>query len=129
MKTEKKHKVLIAIDYDQTARKVAEAGYSLAKAMNAEVYLLHVVADAVYYSALEYSPITGFAGNMDMSNLQLDSMEGLKNASQQYLDKVRNHLGDKTIKTIVSEGDFAESILATSKEIHAEIVVIWFTQP
>lgn len=124
MKTEKIHKVLIAMDYDQTARKVAEAGYSMAKAMNAEVYLLHVVADAVYYSALEYSPITGFAGNMDMSNLHLDSTEGLKNASQQYLDKVRLHLGDKTIKTIVSEGDFAESILATSKEIHADLIVI-----
>jgi phosphomannomutase len=55
-------KVLIALDYNPTAQKVAEAGFSMAKAMGAEVVLLHVVTDPVYYSSAEYSPIMGFSG-------------------------------------------------------------------
>ena len=38
-------KVLIALDYDKTSKKVAAAGYTMAKAMNAEVILLHVISD------------------------------------------------------------------------------------
>jgi nucleotide-binding universal stress UspA family protein len=45
MKTIKMKKVLIALDYNPTAQKVAEVGFSMAKSMNAEVSLLHVIAD------------------------------------------------------------------------------------
>src|SRR5450756_2439556 len=110
MKTDKVKKVLIALDYNPTAQKVAEVGFSLAKAMNAEVILLHVISDPVYYSSAEYSPIMGFDIFMEMVPLQLDSVEGLKKASQHFLDKSKIHLGDKTIQTLVKEGDFAESI-------------------
>jgi hypothetical protein len=37
MKTNKMKKVLIALDYNPTAQKVAEVGFSMAKSMNAEV--------------------------------------------------------------------------------------------
>lgn len=53
-------KVLIALDYNPSAQKVAEAGFNLAKAMNAQTILLHVTSDATYYSSLNYSPIMGF---------------------------------------------------------------------
>ena len=117
-------KVLIALDYDPTAQKVAEIGFSMAKAMKAGIILLHVIADAAFYSALEYSPITGFAGYMDMSNTQLNSVDGLKKASHQYLEKVKHHLGDKTIQTIIKEGDSAESILVSAKELHIDTIVM-----
>ena len=67
MKTNKMKKVLIALDYNPTAQKVAETGFSMAKAMNAEVTLLHVISDLVYYSSAEYSPIMGFTGIMERS--------------------------------------------------------------
>ena len=124
MKTNKMKKVLIALDYNPTAQKVAETGFSMAKAMNAEVILLHVISDPVYYSSTEYSPIMGFTGYMDKVLLQLDSVDGLKNASQLFLDKSKHHLGDKTIQTLVKEGDFAESILKTAKDLHADIIVM-----
>jgi nucleotide-binding universal stress UspA family protein len=124
MKTEKVNKVLIALDYNPTAQKVAEVGFSMAKSMNAEVILLHVITDPVFYSTSGYSPIMGFNGYMDMGAMQLDNVDGLKNASLQYLDKSKQHLGDKTIKTIVKEGDFADSILETAKELHADIIVV-----
>ena len=41
-------KVLIALDYNPTAQKVAEVGFSLAKSMNAEITLLHVITDPVF---------------------------------------------------------------------------------
>ena len=59
MKTNELKKVLIALDYDKSAQKVAAAGYEMAKAMNAEVVLLHVISDPVYYASVEYSPIMG----------------------------------------------------------------------
>lgn len=53
-------KVLIALDYNPSAEKVAETGHRLAKSMDAEVVLLHVVSDFKYYASLNYSPIMGF---------------------------------------------------------------------
>ena len=123
-KTIKMKKVLIALDYNPTAQKVAEVGFSMAKSLNAEVILLHVITDPVFYSTTGYSPIMGFNGYMDMGPVQLDSVDGLKNASLQYLDKSREHLGDKSIQTIVKEGDFAEAILEAAKELKADVIVI-----
>ena len=117
-------KILIALDYDTTAQKVAEDGFLWAKSMKAQVILLHVIADPAYYSSLEYSPITGFAGYMDMSNNQLDSTDGLMRASKQYLEKSKRHLGDKKIQTVVKEGDFATSILNSAKELHADLIIM-----
>jgi nucleotide-binding universal stress UspA family protein len=124
MKTDEMKKVLIALDYDPTAQKVAEVGFSMAKAMNAEVILLHVISDPVYYSSAEYSPIMGFNGFMESGQWQLNSVDALKKASQQFLDKSKHHLGDKTIHTLVKEGDFAESILKTAKDLNADIIVM-----
>jgi nucleotide-binding universal stress UspA family protein len=124
MKTNKVKKVLIALDYNPTAQKVAEEGFSMAKSMNAEVILLHVIADQGYYSSLEYSPIMGFNGYMDLSPFQVNSAEGLKHVSQKFLDKTRLHLGDKTIQTVVVEGELAESIIKTAKDMHADIIVV-----
>ena len=124
MKTDKLQKVLIALDYNPTAQKVAETGFSLAKTMGAEVILLHVIADPVYYTSTEYDPIMGFTGYMDMGPFQLNSADGLKKASQHFLDKSKHHLGDETIKTLVKEGDFAETILKTAKDLHVNIIVL-----
>jgi nucleotide-binding universal stress UspA family protein len=114
MKTTRLKRVLIALDYDPTALKIAESGFSIAKTMGAEVILLHVIKDLVQYS-LSY---------LNMGPLQLDSAEGLKTASQLFLDKTKLHLGDETIQTVVKEGDFAETILSTAKEFNADSIVI-----
>ena len=125
MKTTKMNKVLIALDYNPTAQKVAETGFSLAKTMGAKVILMHVISDPVYYSSPEYSPIMGFTGyNMGTGILQFDSDDKLKKASQHFLDKSKHHLGDETIQTLVKEGDFAESILKTAKDLHVDIIVM-----
>jgi len=124
MKTIQIKKVLIALDYDPTAQKVAETGFSIANVLEAEVILLHVVSNPVYYSSLEYSAIMGFDGYTYANPIQLDSKEGIKKASLLYLESTKKHLGDNKIKIVVNEGDFATSILETAKKEHADIIVM-----
>jgi nucleotide-binding universal stress UspA family protein len=117
-------KVLIALDYSPTSQKVAEAGFSMAKSMNAEAILLHVITDPVFYSSAGYSPIMGFTGYEYTGVIAADSLEGLKNATMQYLDKSKEHLGDMSLKTIIKEGDYADKILETAKDVNADIIVL-----
>jgi nucleotide-binding universal stress UspA family protein len=124
METIKMKKILIALDYNPTAQEVAEIGFSLAKTMNAEVILLHVISDKTYYSSSEYSPIMGFPGYVDIATLLLEGDDGIKKKSIQFLEKTKQHLGDENIQIIVEEGDFAETILKTANVLNADVVVM-----
>jgi len=117
-------KVLIALDYDPSSQKVAEAGYTLAKATNAQTVLLHVASDATYYSSLNYSPIMGFGGFNNSYLIETDTLEEIKKTAQIFLDKAKEHLGNDKIETIVKDGDFAEMILNTAKESNADMIVL-----
>jgi len=117
-------KVLIALDYDPTAQKVAEEGYSLAKSMGAEVTLLHIIADPIYYSALDHITVMGFVGYQNIIPLQNDNIGVLINESREFLRKSKLHLGDDTIETIVKEGDIADSILKTAEDMKSDIIVM-----
>jgi nucleotide-binding universal stress UspA family protein len=117
-------KILIAIDYNPTAQNIAETGYSLAKSMDAEVTLLHVVADYTYYSSLDYSPIMGFDSFSNLGMLQTDTVTELQNAAEEYLKKIRTHLGDPAIKTIVKDGDSGDAIIDAAKELNVDVIVM-----
>lgn len=117
-------KILIALDYDPTAQAIAEKGLMLAKSMGAEVTLLHVIADPVYYSSVNYSPIMGFTGYMDMDPSQTDITAEIKKGSLLFLERSKQHLADDSIKTLVTEGNIADSILDTAKEMEADVIVI-----
>ena len=126
MKTNKIKKVLIVLDYDPTAQKVAETGFSLAKSMGAEVKLLHVYTDAIAYTSPGHVTIMGFSGYMeaDTNAIQEVGSDKLKKASYVFLDKTKHHLDDQTIETIVEEGNVAETIIKIAKDIHADVIVI-----
>jgi nucleotide-binding universal stress UspA family protein len=117
-------KVLIAIDYNQSAQKVAEKGYEIAHAMGAEITLLHVLVDPIYYASPEYSPIVGFNGHLECYPILLDSMEGLTSIVQIFLNKMKVHLGDEKINTLIKNGDYSESILESAKDIKADMIVM-----
>ena len=124
METAKMTKVLIALNYDIPSKKVAEVGFSMAKAMNAEVILLHVTSDPVYFSSTAYPPISGLTDSPDMDPLEFDSDDRLKKASQHFLDCSKRQLGDTSIQTLVKDGDFAETILKTAKEQQADVIIV-----
>ncbi|HLP05730.1 MAG TPA: universal stress protein [Paludibacter sp.] len=114
MKTVKIKKVVIALDYDETAQKVAETGFSVAKAMNAHVILLHAVYEKpAYYSAYSY-----------VRDLSVDVIDDLKKSTLKFLEKTKKHLGDDDIETIVTEGIVSDVILKTAKEEKADMIVM-----
>jgi nucleotide-binding universal stress UspA family protein len=117
-------KILIALDNDLTADKVATAGTLMAKAMGAEAVLIHVIADTVYYSTSAYNPIMGFTSYVDIGQLEADPTDTLKKASVYFLDRLKKHLGDASIQTEVKQGDVAESITAAAKDLHADMIVM-----
>ncbi len=117
-------KILIALDYGPTAQQVAEEGYALAKALLAEVVLLHVTAEPAYYSSMAFSPIMGFGGYSDIDFLQPESLEHIKRASLDFLEKTKAHLDDSTIQTLVKEGDTADAIVEAAKETASSIIVM-----
>jgi len=125
MNTKKEHlkRVLIALDYDPTAQKVAEQGFALANAIGVETILLHVVTNPMYYTSVNYSPIMGYVGFTDMDKFQ-PTLENLKTASLHYLEKAKRHLGGENIQTAVADGDISDSILKSAKELHADLIVL-----
>lgn len=116
-------KVLIALDFNPTAQKVAEVGYSLAESLGAEVVLLHVTVDSIYYSSVESFPIVGYSGTL-ITPLQLMDTEETKKESGRFLDKIKLHLKDDAIQTVIKEGDFATMILKTANELKADVIVM-----
>ena len=116
-------KVLIAVDLDPTAQKVAEFGYSLAKTMAAEVYLLHVIVDGSYYTKGSF-PIMGYTGFIVSPLLFNTESEEPIIESQKYLDQIKIHLDNFTLQTLIEEGDAADMIMKAAKEINADVIVM-----
>ena len=116
--------ILIALDYDPTAQKVAELGFSLAGNKDAAITLLHVIADPSYYASTVYDPIMGFGGYMNMDLMRPHIIDELKKTSLEFLEKSKHHLGDDAIKTMVREGSVAATILDVAKEINADTIVM-----
>ena len=117
MKTNKTKKVLIALDYDPTSKKVAEDGFKMAKDMGAEVTLLHVTVNLFLYTSIYEN----------MGDWQYDSLDtiALRNAgSRNFLEKAKRHLGDTAIQTVMKDGDFAQKILETANEMKADCIVM-----
>lgn len=113
----KTKRILIALDYDPTAQKVSEAGYAIAKALDAEVVLLHVVNQIVNFT----SPDLAY---LDISPARMNSIEALTLAAQNFLNKSKRHLANPSIETLVKEGEYADTILETSKEHHISMIVM-----
>lgn len=116
--------ILIALDYDPTAQKVAEIGFSIADNNNAAITLLHVIEDPSYYGSAAYDPIMGFGGYTNLDLLAPDMLEQLKKTSLNFLDQSKQHLGGANIDTLVKEGSVATAILQVAKEIHADTIVM-----
>ncbi len=119
----KLNRVLIALDYNPSAQKVAEVGYSIAKTLGAECMLLHILSTPIIYTSVNYDPIMGFSGFEALENYQLNS-ELLSKSAKKYLDKVKKHLGDSKIETIVKEGEFDQQIMETTKNYKADMIVM-----
>lgn len=113
--------ILIALDYNPSAEKVAEAGYALAKAMKAEVTIVHVIAEPAYY-AVGYSPIMGYQGGY--TNGISDVVDGIKKEASEFLAAAVKHLGDPKIKTTALSGDNIEDVILKYAESHKMDLIV-----
>ena len=117
----KMKKVLIAIDYNPVSEKVVDAGYKLAKQMDAEVVLMHVVADVAYYG-IQYPTFMGYEG-FDAS-IDLNLSTEMRNVAKNYLETVAKHLNDPSVGTQLGYGDAADAILKYAEEWKADVIVL-----
>jgi nucleotide-binding universal stress UspA family protein len=115
-------KILIAVDYNPVSEKVAEQGYELAKSLNAEVCLIHVLDDVGFYGA-QYPTFMGYDGYSGMGP-DLDVAMEMRNIAEEFLEKAKAHLNDPQVKTHLTEGDTAKTIMAYGEEWGANILVM-----
>ncbi|MBK3516130.1 universal stress protein [Carboxylicivirga marina] len=117
-------RVIIALDFDPSAQKVAEEGYALAKSLKAKVTLVHVKADADYYSSLGQVVVIGFSGHLKgdtpiaPDNIDPDAI------SQEFLNKAMLHLADKNIEVMVANGSCADSLIDVANQLNAYMIVM-----
>ena len=116
-------KVLIAIDYNPVSEKVAEKGYELAKKLNAEVCLLHILNDVGFYEP-QYPSFLGYDGYTAAVGPDFDVALEMRNIAEDFLEKAAAHLGDENIKTHLAEGDTAKTLLSYAEEWNVDMIVM-----
>lgn len=114
-------KVLITLDYNPKSEKVVTMGNELARLMDAEICLLHVLAEVSYYG-MQYEPFMGYEGYAFPVDFKIQ--EEFVKVAQDYLDKTAVHLGGRNISTHLSEGDTANSILEYAQQWQADVIVM-----
>jgi nucleotide-binding universal stress UspA family protein len=113
-------KILIAIDNNPTAGKVAETGYAIAKAMNAKVTIVHVITEPAY-TILEKLP---FPGHYRSNSGAITPVKDSKEEAESFLAASVQHLGDPKIETMVLKGETANSILKYSEDWKADLIIM-----
>ena|SRR5690554_705323 len=114
-------KVLITLDYNPNSEKVVNMGAELAKLMDAEICLFHVLSEVRYYG-MQYEPFMGYEGYAFPVDFNIQ--EEFVKVAQDYLDKTKLHLGRNNVSTHLAEGDTANKILEYAEEWNADVIVM-----
>lgn len=114
-------KILIALDYNSAAKNIAEMGHAIAKAMNADLTIAHVITEPEYY-AMQYASGLKF-GLSHITNL-VENVEDVKQQANDFLKSIVLNLNDHTIHTILLYGEVDESILSYGEEQKVDLIVI-----
>lgn len=115
-------KVLVAVDYNPVSEKVAQAALELVGSMNAEICLIHVLADVSYYGA-DFPTFMGYEGYTGMGpdfNMALE----MQQVAEEFLEKAAEHLDHPAVSTHLAEGDTANAILDYAGEWNADLIVM-----
>jgi len=115
-------KVLIGLDYNPNSERVVLKAYELAKKLEAEICLIHVMADVGYYG-MNYPSFMGYEGYNEMA-VDLNVMSELREVARDYLETAAKHLNDKNVSTHMAEGPTASAILNYADEWNADMIVL-----
>jgi nucleotide-binding universal stress UspA family protein len=119
-------KVLIALNYNSSAKKIAKVGYLVAKALDAEILFLHVLSNPMFYNSSNYDPTMGFSSFPAFDAESPDVREKLIASSQNFLEEIKEYFGDLSINVLVKEGDYSDTIIETADSINADLIVLGF---
>ena len=122
MKTENTNDIVVARIQKQTAQKVASQSFSLANAMGADLVLLHVMSDVSVNPSFERITIMGFNGFKNNLAAQSKCCDELKISGKSPLPMPTPNNGDFSIKMMLQEADFTESVLKAAQDLHAELL-------
>lgn len=117
-------KILIALDYGPTAQIVAESAHRLFNTLDVEITLLHVMEDPVYYESTVYDPIMGFGGYLSVDLMDKAGVDRIKIGTVDYLNRVKDHLGNGNITPMVAQGEVGATILSTAVSTDASLIVV-----
>lgn len=111
----KSGKILIPVDFSETSLLAIKHGAFLAKYTKGDLYLLHVINKQFEHYAVVEQP------------MHIDGPEKFEQAATNKLNFLANQIKDEysvTINTIVKMGNPTKEIIATEKEIGADMVVM-----
>jgi nucleotide-binding universal stress UspA family protein len=122
--------ILAAVDFSKETDAVLEQAATLAKALDAKLWLLHVTSDETQAMIYESTQFTGYAPEFismpgDVQLARDLSANEIKREHQQLLGMSAD-LREKGIDTqsILLKGDAAKLILEKAAELAAEILVL-----
>lgn len=117
--------ILIAIDYAPSAKIISEMGYDLARAMRAEICLLHVISDKSYYDSAQSFADPQTPGAVEKISSPPSQKNELRDTALNFLENTKKQLGGNvSISTMIKDGNPADEILETAKTLPAFIIVL-----
>ena len=116
-------KVLVALDNYDNYHLIARKGHELAKALRAQLALLHVFPDILATSPDAFSSLYSTISTVDI-DIDMKLREQLKAESEKFLNKVKSELQDEKAEIFTAEGDVATAILETAASCKADIIVM-----
>ena len=119
------HKILVAIDCSPISEKVFETGLTLAKALNSQLMLVHILSLESQDKPINFS--TDFAG-YDLEKLETLKIkwEIFRHESLKLLQKWSEQANAQSVKTEFTQltGNPGSSILSLSQDWGAELIIM-----
>lgn len=111
-------KILIAVDGRENSMTVAKKGFELAEQLNAEVALVYVVDLSIAIRSYDIV-------NVNLEFFIKESINALKKEVENSLDKmIQTYAKGKDVVKFMPEGFPRESIIKTSEQWNADLIVI-----
>jgi nucleotide-binding universal stress UspA family protein len=108
-------KLLAAVDLSRASGYVIEAIHRVATAIDADVFLVHVVVPLPSIAGPEFHPVME---QQDLSERYLDEQDQLSGLVKQLTEAGVN------AKALIAQGDPVKAILSEAKRLDAELIVV-----
>ena len=119
------HKILVAVDRSPISEKVFETGLTLAKALNSQLMLVHVLSSESQDRPIDYSP---YSASYDVERLEAYKIKWqiFRQESLKLLQKWSEQANAQSVKTEFTQltGNPGSSILSLSQDWGAELIIM-----